>query len=129
VVHGLRGTGKSSVVEAVLKYVGTPNAIVQSRESITSRHLLEKAAFASAATCRSFLGDVSVPASQPRCESVNSLATHLERILRQVPKLILVFDGIDKQREAQPSLIPGLVRLGSIVRNVLSSERMALMVL
>ena len=37
--------------------------------------------------------------------------------MRQLPKLILVFDGIDKQREAQPTLIPGLVRLGSIVRH------------
>jgi origin recognition complex subunit 5 len=103
-------------VEAVLKDSGTPFAIVQSRECITARHLLEKAVSASAAVCRSLLGDATASSSQ-RCENVNSLAAHLERIMRQLPKLILVFDGIDKQREAQPTLIPGLVRLGSIVRH------------
>jgi hypothetical protein len=114
VVHGLASTGKSAVVEAVLEGSGAPFAIVQSRECITARHLLEKAAAASTAVCRALLRDAIVPQSQ-RCENVNSLAVHLDRILRQLPKLILVFDGIDKQREAAPTLTPGLVRLGSIV--------------
>jgi origin recognition complex subunit 5 len=116
VVHGLSSTGKSAIVEAVAEQSGTPFAIIQSRECITARHLLEKAASVSAAACRPLLGDAGASAPQ-RCENVNSLAAHLERILRQVPKLILVFDGIDKQRETQPTLIPGLARLGSIVRH------------
>jgi hypothetical protein len=75
----------------------------------------------STAAYRSRLGDATAPFAQ-RCENVNSLAAHLERVLRQLPKLILVFDGIDKQREAPPTLVPGLVRLGSVVWSSLPSK-------
>ena len=50
-----------------------------------------------------------------RCESVSAFANVLSRILRTIDKFVLVFDGIDEQREAPPTLLPAMARLGSIV--------------
>jgi origin recognition complex subunit 5 len=93
-----------------------PHAIVSSRECITSRHLLEQAATKCWNAVRSSHGSSNGAVSQPRCDSVNSLANHLEKLLALVPKFVLVFDGIDRQKEATPILFPGLARLGDIVR-------------
>ena len=51
-----------------------------------------------------------------RCESLSSLAMTLQRLLEHTQKFVLVFDGIDKQREAPSTLLPALARLGDIVR-------------
>jgi len=40
---------------------------------------------------------------------------HLERLLSDREKFILMFDDVDKQREAPPTLLPALARLGEIV--------------
>lgn len=56
-----------------------------------------------------------------RCESLGSLANLLGRMLGgdglKEQKFVVVFDGIDRLRDANgmPTLIPGLVRLGEIV--------------
>ncbi|KAI9800412.1 MAG: hypothetical protein M1833_003298 [Piccolia ochrophora] len=64
-----------------------------------------------------------------RCENLAALATHLERLLLPRPrgtstttpppppprKFILVFDGVDRQREAPPTLLPALARLGEMI--------------
>lgn len=50
-----------------------------------------------------------------RCESLGALAVHIERRLRDQTKFVLVFDGIDKQREAPPTLLQSLARLGEVV--------------
>jgi origin recognition complex subunit 5 len=116
VIHGPPATGKSVVTKAVLDISGVHHAIVSSRECITVRHLLEEAA----TRCWLAMRDINsahqgVPL-QPRCDSVNSLCSSLEKLLLHVKKFILVFDGIDRQREATPILLPGLARLGSVVR-------------
>lgn len=59
-----------------------------------------------------------------RCESLAQFVVELGRLLNdQVPRatsnvkrrFVLVFDGIDKQREPPPTLLPALARLGELV--------------
>ena len=46
-----------------------------------------------------------------RCENINVLVVHLQKLLRGQRKFVLVFDGIDNQREAPPTLLAALTRL------------------
>ena len=103
-------------MKEVLKSSGVPHAVTNSRECITARHLLEQAATRCWTMMREMTAPNALGSSQPRCDSVNSLCTILEKLLQSVPKFVLVFDGIDRQREATSTLIPGLARLGSMVR-------------
>jgi origin recognition complex subunit 5 len=51
-----------------------------------------------------------------RTENLNSLVVNLQRMLEEYQdKFVLVFDGIDGQREAPPTLIPALARFGEMV--------------
>ena len=103
-----------------------PFAIVRSIECITARHLLERTIIA----CKDALGKIDdgeaaqqLSSYDGRCESLSSLTVQLERILRLKSKFILVFDGIDRQREAPSTLLPALARLGEIVREQVSLRR------
>ncbi|MCJ1287522.1 hypothetical protein MMC26_006874 [Xylographa opegraphella] len=117
-VHGLEATGKSLTVKAILDSLHVPFAIVLSKECITARHLLERTIIA----CKNALekiddGETATQLSSFNgpCESFSSLAVQLERILRLQSKFILVFDGVDQQREAPSTLLPALARLGEII--------------
>lgn len=92
-------------------------AIIKSAECITGRHLLEQTVGA-VAKAVNWEGNVG------RCENVAQLVVELGRMLEgwrtsddgaTNRKIVLVFDGIDHQREAPPTLLPGLARLGEIV--------------
>jgi origin recognition complex subunit 5 len=57
-----------------------------------------------------------------RCENIPQLIVELERLLEHSTtiearhrRLVLVFDGIDNQRDASPTLLPALARLGEVV--------------
>lgn len=50
-----------------------------------------------------------------RCESISTFVVELQHLLEGREKFILVFDGIDRQREAAPTLLPAIARLGEIV--------------
>jgi origin recognition complex subunit 5 len=54
-------------------------------------------------------------AAYGRCENLSALQVHLELLLHKQERFILVFDGVDKQREAPTTLIPALARFGEIV--------------
>lgn len=92
-------------------------AIVNSIECITGRHLLERAI--------SKVADALEWESRPtRCENLSQLTVELSNMLlhppqhRQRPKdfrFVIVFDAIDRQREAPPTLLPALARLSEIV--------------
>lgn len=101
VVYGLESTGKSTITRLVLEAVELPHAIVDSKECITGRQLLEQTV-ASAAQ--------AIGAVPSRCESLATLQVQLSKLL-QHDKLVLVFDGIDMQREAPQTLIPALARM------------------
>jgi origin recognition complex subunit 5 len=95
--------------------VDVPYAVVSSRECLTVRHLLEQAATKCWLKMKELEELGTMRCSQSRCDSVNNLASQLEKLLKPAPKFVLVFDGIDKQKDATPILIPGLARLGHIV--------------
>lgn len=82
------------------------------RECVTARHLLES----TLASCVSTIGDeVTQDCDESltsRCENPNSLAVHLQKLLKNKGSFILVFDGMDNQRENLPSVLPALARLG-----------------
>lgn len=95
--------------------------IVKSAECITGRHLLEQTVGA-VAKALGWEGKVG------RCENLSQLVVELQRLLEgqkvetdnsQKQRLVLVFDGIDHQRDSPPTLLPALARLGEVVSNPL----------
>ena len=115
IVHGSRATGKSLAVQSVLKAIGLPSAIIPSQECITTRHLLERATSSVQDTLKESQADVHGNIDG-RCESISFFTVELQRLLEGREKFILVFDGIDRQRDAAPTLLPAIVRLGEMVR-------------
>ncbi|KFY54100.1 hypothetical protein V497_07982 [Pseudogymnoascus sp. VKM F-4516 (FW-969)] len=120
VVYGLAATGKSAVVEGVLGALsrsedageGVRYAVVRSKECITGRHLLERAVCAVADA-------VGWEGAAGRCENLAQLAVLLGKMLEGGKgRFVLVFDGVDKQRDAPPTLVPALARLGEVIPNL-----------
>lgn len=139
VLHGLTATGKSSVTEYVLEMINkgyscgntedlpSNYAIIRSQECVTARHLLERTV-GEVARAIKWSGKIE------RCEDVGRLVVILEKMLQSIQplasdvqqreekglassgKFTLVFDGIDKQRDASPMLVPSLGRLSEVVR-------------
>ena len=119
-MHGTKATGKSLVVFRVLNALEIPHIIVRSRECITDRHLLERTVLA----CKQEVEKDSTVAFNDidgRCESLSMLTVALQRLLEFTKKFAIVFDGVDKQREAPVTFLPALARLGELVRQSLSS--------
>ncbi|KAL4967996.1 uncharacterized protein BDV14DRAFT_188116 [Aspergillus stella-maris] len=118
VVHGISATCKSTIVTNVLALLEVPHAIVRSPECITGRHLLTKILWA----VLNSLGrkEEWEKFGKGRCEHVSSLAVLLGECLssnpgKPVDKFVLVLDGIDKQREAPPTLLSALAKLGEVI--------------
>ncbi|KAH7413445.1 origin recognition complex subunit 5 C-terminus-domain-containing protein [Cadophora sp. MPI-SDFR-AT-0126] len=136
ILHGLEATGKSAITKALLEELSNPStkgqtndskhddnlrfAIVKSAECIGGRHLLEQTvgAVAKAVELKDNIG---------RCENLAQLAVALGRMVdnwtasgdeEKVRKFVLVFDGIDRQRDAPPTLLQALGRLGEIIPNL-----------
>lgn len=99
-------------------------AIIKSAECITGRHLLERTLGAVARAL-----DRKDYAS--RCENLAQLVVGLGKLLEryrdgyprdhgrlgdQGMRFVLVFDGIDRQRDAPNTLLPALARMGEVVR-------------
>ncbi len=114
-------------------------AVIRSAECVTARHLFERTvtAVADAVVGDGGGGDVGVPAPG-RCETLAALTVELRRVLegyggrrrdqdraregvetKRRRRFVLVFDGIDRQREAPPTLFPALARLSEIVSFIL----------
>lgn len=125
VVHGAEATGKSAIVGDLLRTLRdhSPSdldyAIVKSPECVTARHLFERTV--------GLVGDALRNRSAPgRCETLAALTAELSKMLNYVegdvrPRFVLVFDGIDRQRDAPPTLLPALARLSEIVRQKIPS--------
>ncbi|KAJ5721855.1 uncharacterized protein N7483_009789 [Penicillium malachiteum] len=118
VVHGVSATCKSTILSSVLSALETPHAIVRSSECITGRHLLTKILWN---TLEAFgQKDEWEKFGKGRCEHVSTLAVLLEECLAARPvekrgKFVLVLDEIDRQREASPTLLSALARLGELI--------------
>lgn len=115
VVHGPHATGKSNIVRSYLEASKLDFAIVRCRGCVTGRHLLERTI---AAVLQRIQAETATHDNEDhggRCENLSALTVHLQRLLRSKEKFILVFDGVDRQREAPPTLLPALARLGEYV--------------
>lgn len=111
VIYGPHATGKSSILKSYLALAKLQHFIIRCQECVTGRHLLER----TVAAVYEALGESA--GYSGRCENLSALVVHLQRLLeRRQDKFILVFDGVDRQREAPPTLLPALARLGEMVR-------------
>ena len=98
-----------------MEAIGTDFAIVRSQECITQRHLLERAIANTKEALERQVDEAHVGAIEERCESISAFVVVLQRLLAGRQKLTLVFDGIDNQRDAAPTLLPAIARLGEVV--------------
>ncbi|CAJ2510743.1 Uu.00g063680.m01.CDS01 [Anthostomella pinea] len=123
IVHGTEATGKSAITTTLLAALrddpGTDlnYATVKSAECVTARHLFER-------TVGLVADAVQWQGPAPgRCETLAALTVELSRMLKYAERdaadrFVLVFDGIDRQREAPPTLLPALARLSEIIPNL-----------
>ncbi|RYC60688.1 hypothetical protein CHU98_g5517 [Xylaria longipes] len=122
VVHGTEATGKSAIISELLQTLrndspsGLNYVVVKSAECVTARHLFERTV--------GLVGDTLQNGStSARCETLAALTAELTKLLQYVerdtqPRFVLVFDGIDRQRDAPPTLLPALARLSEIIPNL-----------
>lgn len=115
VAHGLTATGKSSIIRSYLKLSAIPHAIIESRECITGRHLLERTVASCLDALDEHYNERVDRRPYVRTENLSSLAVALGRMLEGRDQFVLVLDGIDKQRESPPTLLPALARFGETV--------------
>jgi len=119
VVHGTEATGKSAIIGELLQTLCNDSlselnyAIVKSTECVTARHLFER----TVGLVQDALRNGTTPG---RCETLAALTAELTKMLKYAERdpesrFVLVFDGIDRQRDAPPTLLPGLARLSEIV--------------
>lgn len=132
VLYGLEATAKSAVTKAVLEKLSTDQAsrlkfaVVKSAECITARHLLER-------TLGHVVRALDRSDYNSRCENLAQLVVELGKLLQghrdesagdgsglcaQGRRFVLVFDGIDRQRDAPGTLLPALARLGEMIPNL-----------
>ena len=93
----------------------TPSAVIPSRECITTRHLLERTLTAVQEALEQNPNEAPLPAVDPRCENLSIFLASFQRLLQGRRKFVLVFDAIDRQREALPTLLPALARLSETI--------------
>ncbi|KAI2641984.1 origin recognition complex subunit Orc5 [Xylaria nigripes] len=123
VIHGTEATGKSAIVEELLKTLHDDKlseltyAIIKSAECVTARHLFERTV--------GLVGDALENGSSTprRCETLAALTAELTKMLKYAEhekrsRFALVFDGIDRQRDAPPTLFPALARLSEVIPNL-----------
>lgn len=107
--------GKTGLVSSYLAISGIKSAIVPCVECITGRHLLERTLAACIDALNPSEDGESADLSAVKCESLSSLSSSLQQILEGQNKFVLVFDGVDEQREAPPTMLPALIRLGDMI--------------
>jgi hypothetical protein len=115
-VHGLTATGKSSVLRAYFCLPQIPHTIINVRECITTRHLLERIVAASLDALEEAYDETIDRRPYARTENLSALCVNLQKMLEGRGTFVLVLDAIDKLREGGGTLIPALGRLGEAVR-------------
>ncbi|KAK1779401.1 origin recognition complex subunit 5 C-terminus-domain-containing protein [Copromyces sp. CBS 386.78] len=127
VIHGTEATGKSAITAALLQALQEDTekdepllryVIINSIECITARHLYEST-IAKVAEALQWQGAAT------RCDSVSQMVVELSKMLKYPSypdkfRFVLVFDGIDRPREAPITLLPALARLSEIIPRITS---------
>jgi origin recognition complex subunit 5 len=116
-IYGLTATGKSSILRSYLQLPGIPHTIINVRECITTRHLLERMVASSLDALDEHHDEKVDRRPYARTENLSALCVNLARLLEGRGKFILVLDAVDKLREAGGTLIAALGRLGESVRS------------
>jgi origin recognition complex subunit 5 len=89
-----------------------PSATVKCIDCLSLRHLLSRIFVA----CVKATGQLDALEQHDRVDSLNSLVLGLQKLLQNYgQKVVLVLDGIDRQRGASPTLLPAIARLGETV--------------
>ncbi|KAH8175271.1 AAA ATPase domain-containing protein [Sarocladium implicatum] len=135
VLHGTEATGKTSISTTLLSALSsTPSspirhAIVDSTQCITARHLFERIVGAVADALEQE-GEGAQRAIR-RCETLAQLTVEMRRLMelwkdeeedggrkRKRRRFVLVLDGVDRQKDAPPTMLPALARLAEIIPNL-----------
>lgn len=112
-VYGLECTGKNAAVGAVLCDRQIPSATVRCADCLSVRHLSAKIYV----SCVKAVRQLEALDQHDRVESLNGLVVGLQKLLGNYgQRLVLVLDGIDRQRGATPTMLPVMARLGDTVR-------------
>ena len=92
-----------------------PSATVKCKDCLSLRHLLSNILVA----CMKSTGQLDALEQYDRVENLNGLAVSLQKLLEGYhQQLVLVLDGIDRQRGSSPTLLPALARLGDTVHQL-----------
>lgn len=88
--------------------------VVRGKDCLSQRHLLSKIF----ATCVHVLGQQSQIEQYNKVDSLNALLGNLRTLFERAghgERLVLILEDIDKQKQAGPTLLPALARLGDQV--------------
>ncbi|KAI4944226.1 hypothetical protein J4E91_008780 [Alternaria rosae] len=117
-IHGLTATGKSSILRSFFHLSRIQHTIVNVRECITARHLLERIVAASLDALDEFNDEKIDRRLYARTENLSALCVNMEKLLAGREKFVLVLDAVDKLREGGGTLIAALGRLGEMIPNL-----------
>jgi hypothetical protein len=92
-----------------------PHTIINVRECITARHLLERIVAATLDALDEFNDEKIDRRPYARTENLSALCVNMAKMLEGRGKFVLVLDAMDKLREGGGTLIAALARLGEIV--------------
>jgi origin recognition complex subunit 5 len=99
-----------------------PHSIINVRECITTRHLLERIVASSLDALDEHHDEKTDRRPYARTENLGALCVNLAKMLEGRGKFVLVLDAVDKLREGGGTLIPALGRLGETVRRHLATK-------
>ncbi|KAK0385585.1 hypothetical protein NLU13_6763 [Sarocladium strictum] len=125
VVHGTEATGKTSITTTLLSSLSSQpqspvcHAIVDSTQCITARHLFERIV---GSVADALENDGGTKQKVRRCETLAQLTVEMRRLMagwrEGRRRFVLVLDGVDRQRDAPPTMLPALARLAEIIPNL-----------
>ncbi|KAH3909977.1 hypothetical protein HBH56_154810 [Parastagonospora nodorum] len=117
-VHGLTATAKSSLLRSYFHLLDTPHTIINVRECITARHVLERMVASSLDALDEHYDEKIDRRPYARTENLSALCVNLAKLLEGRGKFVLVLDAVDKLRESAGTLIAALGRLGESIPNL-----------
>lgn len=119
-IHGLTATGKSSILRAYFHLAQLTHTIINVRECITTRHLLERIVAASLDALDEAYDEQIDRRPYARTENISALCVNLQKMLEGRGKFVVVLDTFDKLREGAGTLVAALGRLGEMVCSIQS---------
>ncbi|KAF5847709.1 hypothetical protein GGP41_008947 [Bipolaris sorokiniana] len=117
-VHGLTATGKSSILRSFFHLSRLCHAIINVRECITTRHLVERIVASTLDALDEFHDEKTDRRAYARTENLSALCVNTGKLLEGRGKFVLVLDAMDKLREGGGTLIAALGRLGESIPNL-----------